>query len=110
VSTSSNRYSPDRIFWHACHRWSLPFELDAAGSANAPKSSVALGGLRAYGAKAHKDVVDRAEQLRPVFKELAGLSARKIASVLNGRKVVNPTRGAWHAATVIRAQKRLGVT
>jgi DNA invertase Pin-like site-specific DNA recombinase len=71
---------------------------------------VALGGLRAYGAQAREDANERAEQLRPVFSELAGLSARKIAAVLNERKIGTPAGGAWHAATVIRVQNRLGLT
>jgi DNA invertase Pin-like site-specific DNA recombinase len=70
---------------------------------------VALGGLRAHGAQAREDAIERAEQLRPIFDELASLSARKIAAVLNERKVVTPTGGVWHAATVIRVQKRLGL-
>jgi DNA invertase Pin-like site-specific DNA recombinase len=70
---------------------------------------VTLGGLRAYGAQAHEDAMERAEQLRPVLTELAGLPARKIAAVLNDRKIGTPTGGVWHAATVIRVQKRLGL-
>jgi DNA invertase Pin-like site-specific DNA recombinase len=69
---------------------------------------VALGGLRAHGAQARDDAIERAEQLRPVFDELAGKSARKIAAVLNERKITTPTGGEWHAATVIRVQKRSG--
>ena len=53
--------------------------------------------------------MERAEQLRPVFVELAGKSARKIAAALNERKIATPTGGVWHAATVIRVQKRLGL-
>jgi hypothetical protein len=45
--------------------------------------------------------------LRPALTELAGLSARKIAAALDERKVATPTGGVWHAATVIRVQKRL---
>jgi DNA invertase Pin-like site-specific DNA recombinase len=71
---------------------------------------VALGGLRAHGAQARDNALERAEQLRPAFDELAGFSARKIAAALNERKIVTPTGGAWHAATVIRVQKRLGLT
>jgi hypothetical protein len=41
--------------------------------------------------------------------ELAGKSARKIAAALNDRNVATPTGGEWHAATVIRVQKRLGL-
>jgi DNA invertase Pin-like site-specific DNA recombinase len=68
---------------------------------------VALGGLRAHGAQARDDAIERAEQLRSVFDELAGRSARKIAATLNERKTATPTGGVWHAATVIRVQKRL---
>jgi DNA invertase Pin-like site-specific DNA recombinase len=71
---------------------------------------VTLGGLRAHGAQARDDALERAEQLRPVFDELAGLSARKIAAALNERKIATPTGGVWHAATVIRVQKRLRLT
>jgi DNA invertase Pin-like site-specific DNA recombinase len=70
---------------------------------------VTLGGLRAHGVQARKDAIQRAEQLRPVFDELAGLSARKIAAALNERKIATPGGGEWHAATVIRVQKRLGL-
>jgi Recombinase len=37
-----------------------------------------------------------------MLNELAGKSARKIAAVLNERKIATPTGGTWHAATVIR--------
>ncbi len=40
-------------------------------------------------------------------RELAGLSARKIAATLNVRKIPTPAGGEWHAATVIRVQKRI---
>jgi hypothetical protein len=70
---------------------------------------VTLGGLRAHGVQAHKDAIERAEQLRPVLTELAGQSARKIAAALNERKIVTPTGDVWHAATVIRVRKRLGL-
>jgi DNA invertase Pin-like site-specific DNA recombinase len=70
---------------------------------------VTLGGLRAYGARAREDAIERAEQLRPVLNELAGMSARKIAVELNRRRIATPTGGDWHPATVIRVQKRLGL-
>lgn len=69
---------------------------------------VKLGGLNAKGIQNRDAAVERAEQLRPVFEELAGLSAHKIAAVLNERKIATPAGGAWHAATVIRVHKRLG--
>jgi DNA invertase Pin-like site-specific DNA recombinase len=69
---------------------------------------VKLGGLNAGGIKKRDDAIDRAEQLRPVFAELAGQSARAIAAELNKRGVSTPAGGAWHSVTVIRVQKRLG--
>jgi len=68
---------------------------------------VKLGGLNAKGIENRDAAVERAEQLRPVFKELKDLSARKIAAALNERKIPTPAGGEWHAATVIRVQKRL---
>ena len=49
----------------------------------------------------------RAELLRPILAELAGMTARGIARELNERKVPLPGRGPWHAMTVIRVQRRL---
>jgi hypothetical protein len=68
---------------------------------------VRLGGLNAKGIENRAAALDRAEQLRPIFSELANLSARKIAVTLNDRKIPTPAGGEWHAATVIRIQKRL---
>ena len=67
-----------------------------------------LGELNANGAQAHEDAIERAEQLRPTFDGLSCLSARKIAAEINERKVATPSSGVWHAAAVIRVQKRLG--
>lgn len=68
---------------------------------------IKLGGLNAKGIENRDAAINRAEQLRPIFKELAGMSARKIAGVLNDRNIPTPAGGLWHAATVIRVQKRL---
>jgi DNA invertase Pin-like site-specific DNA recombinase len=71
---------------------------------------VKLGGLNAGGIQKRNEAQQRAEQLRPVFAELAEMSARAIAAVLNERKVPTPAGGEWHSVTVIRVQKRLGLT
>jgi DNA invertase Pin-like site-specific DNA recombinase len=68
---------------------------------------VKLGGLNAGGIKKRDEARQRAEELRPVFSELAGKSARAIAAVLNERKVPTPTGSEWYATTVIRVQHRL---
>jgi hypothetical protein len=51
--------------------------------------------------------------VRPTFagrqgfgRRAAGKSARKIAATLNERQIATPTGSVWHAATVIRVQKR----
>jgi len=66
-----------------------------------------LGGLNAGGIKTRDAALERAEQLRPVFAELAGLSARKIALELNARNIATPQGGRWHAVTVKRVLSRL---
>src|SRR5580765_7254766 len=61
----------------------------------------------AKGIQNRDEARQRAELLRPVLAELAGMTARAIARELNGRKVPLPGRGPWHAMTVIRVQRRL---
>jgi DNA invertase Pin-like site-specific DNA recombinase len=80
-----------------------------AKDALAPKKAqgVKLGGLNAKGIENRDAARERADQLRPVFSELAGPSARKIAAALNERKIPTPAGGEWHAATVIRVQRRI---
>jgi DNA invertase Pin-like site-specific DNA recombinase len=68
---------------------------------------VKLGGLNAKGIANREEAMQRAEQLRPVFSELAGLSQAKMASELNARGVLAPAGGRWHAITVRRVQARL---
>src|SRR5262249_45828916 len=59
-------------------------------------------------ARANQDAaVERAEALRPVFAELAGLSAHKAADALNSRGVTTPTGAPWSAKTVLRVREWL---
>jgi hypothetical protein len=51
--------------------------------------------------------VERAEAQRPVFVELAALSANAAAAELNTRGVPTPTGAPWSALTVIRVRARL---
>ena len=66
-----------------------------------------LGGLSAQGVQTREEAKARAEALRPVLVELAGMSANAVAAELNRRNVPTPTGKAWSAVTVIRVQKRL---
>jgi DNA invertase Pin-like site-specific DNA recombinase len=68
---------------------------------------IALGGANAGTMRTQARAKERAERLRPVLKELSGLSARNIALALNDRNVPTPTSGQWSAVTVIRVQRRL---
>ena len=78
---------------------------DALAAAKA--RGVKLGGLNAKGIRNRDEAKERAETLRPIFAELAGMSARKIAATLNERMVPTPNGGPWYAVTVIRVQRRL---
>jgi DNA invertase Pin-like site-specific DNA recombinase len=75
--------------------------------AAAKARGVKLGGLNAKGRENQAAAAERAEQLRPIFAELATLSTRKAATELNARKVPTPAGGKWHATTVVRVRERL---
>jgi hypothetical protein len=66
-----------------------------------------LGGLNAKSIATRDEAKARAEALRPVLEELAGMSANAIAIELNARKIPTPNGGTWHAGSVIRVQNRL---
>ena len=66
-----------------------------------------LSGLNAGGIQKRDEAKARAEALRPILTELAGRSACAIAAELNARQIPTPNGGPWHAATVIRVQRRL---
>lgn len=68
---------------------------------------VKLGGLNAKGRQNREEAKERAEQLRPVLAELAGMSHRAMAAELNARKISTPAGGQWHAVTVKRVLSRL---
>src|SRR5258707_440290 len=68
---------------------------------------VKLGGLNAKGIQNRDEARARAEELRPIFAELKGMSARARADELNKRGVPTPNGGQWHAATVLRVEGRL---
>jgi DNA invertase Pin-like site-specific DNA recombinase len=78
---------------------------DALAAAKA--RGVVIGGLRDKGRELQAEAFDRAEALRPVFAELADMSANAMAIELNKRGVPTPKGGTWHAGTVIRVRRRL---
>ena len=45
--------------------------------------------------------------MRPVFDELAGISARRAAEELNRRNIATATGSKWHAMQVVRVRERL---
>jgi DNA invertase Pin-like site-specific DNA recombinase len=82
-------------------------ERTKAGLAAAKGRGVKLGGTNAQSLKAAAEAKKRAEALRPVLAELAGMSARSVATELNKRKIQTPAGGTWHAVQVIRIRERL---
>jgi DNA invertase Pin-like site-specific DNA recombinase len=82
-------------------------ERTKASLAAAKARGVKLGGANAQSELAAKEAQARAEELRPVFTELTGLSARKAAEELNRRGIPTPAAGKWHAVTVLRVRERL---
>lgn len=78
---------------------------DALAAAKA--RGVVLGGMTAGSIASQQAAAAFAERLRPVFVELAGLSARKTAEELNRRAIAAPNGGQWHAMQVIRVRERL---
>jgi DNA invertase Pin-like site-specific DNA recombinase len=82
-------------------------ERTKAGLAAAKARGTKLGGRNAQSELAEREARERAEQLRPFFAELEGLSAHKIADELNRRGTETPKGGKWYAATVIRVRGRL---
>ena len=82
-------------------------ERTKAGLAAAKRRGVKLGGSNAQSELAAQQAHERAERLRPVFAEMAGLSAHQAAAELNKRKIASATGGKWYAQTVIRLRERL---
>jgi DNA invertase Pin-like site-specific DNA recombinase len=82
-------------------------ERTKAGLAAAKHRGIKLGGTNEQSLKAAAEAKERAEALRPVLAELAGLSARAVAAELNKRKIQTPAGGTWHAVQVIRVRERL---
>jgi DNA invertase Pin-like site-specific DNA recombinase len=82
-------------------------ERTKASLAAAKARGVKLGGANSQSELAAKEAQERAEELRPLFTELAALSARKTADELNRRGVPTPAGGKWHAMTVLRVRERL---
>jgi DNA invertase Pin-like site-specific DNA recombinase len=78
---------------------------DALAAARA--RGVKLGGLNSGGIAKQRAAAKFAEQLRPTFEELAGLSARQAAATLNAFGIKTAEGGQWHASQVVRVRERL---
>jgi DNA invertase Pin-like site-specific DNA recombinase len=83
------------------------------GLARAKARGMKLGGTNQRSLDNQREAAERAEALRPIFRDIVGdhadMSANAIATELNRRKVPTPTKGSkWHAQTVIRLLRRIG--
>jgi DNA invertase Pin-like site-specific DNA recombinase len=79
-----------------------------AGLAAAKARGTVLGNTT-LAASNRKAPAERADALRAVFEELAGMSTRKAADVLNARGVETPTGALWSGVLVLRVRRRLGL-
>ncbi|MGA9892294.1 MAG: hypothetical protein WBQ55_07985 [Xanthobacteraceae bacterium] len=68
---------------------------------------VKLGGTNAQSIANRDEALQRAEEMRPILGELAGMSANKAAAELNRKGIATPKGGQWHALTVMRLRERL---
>ena len=68
-----------------------------------------LGGYRHDGSTSKAEALDRAEALRSTFAELADLSHRGVAKVLNERGIKTAQGAAWTAMQTLRVRRRLGM-
>jgi DNA invertase Pin-like site-specific DNA recombinase len=84
-------------------------ERTRAGLQAARKRGVRLGSAT-IGRENKRAAEQRAKALRPILKSMEGQSARSIATELNKRKIATPRGLKWSAMTIIRVQKRLGLT
>jgi|SRR5271169_1160441 len=82
-------------------------ERTKAGLAVARRRGVKLGGPNPQSDKTAADARRRAENLRPIFREFANLSANQLAAELNRRNVPTAANGKWFATQVIRLRRRL---
>ena len=81
---------------------------DALAAAKA--RGVVIGGMRDKGRELQAEARDRAEALREIFTELAGLSHRSAAKTLNERGIKTAAGKSWTAVQVTRVRERLGLT
>jgi hypothetical protein len=84
------------------------------GLARAKARGVQLGGENEQSRMNKAEAQRHAQALRPILLEIIGdrdeMSATAIATELNRRKVETPRPGSrWHAQTVIRIMRRLGM-
>ncbi len=82
-------------------------ERTKAGLAAARKRGTKLGGRNRKSDEIAAAAAARDEELRPVFEEMAELSANACALALNARGIPAPNGGQWFAVQVIRVRDRL---
>jgi DNA invertase Pin-like site-specific DNA recombinase len=82
-------------------------ERTKAGLAAARAKGKKLGGINRKSIEIRDAARKRAEELRPIFAELADLSLNAMADELNKRGIATPAGGQWHPMTVKRVRARV---
>jgi len=78
---------------------------DALAAAKA--RGVVIGGMRDKSRELQAEARERAEALREIFTELAGLSHRAVAKTLNEGGIKTAAGKSWTAMQVVRVHGRL---
>jgi DNA invertase Pin-like site-specific DNA recombinase len=78
-----------------------------AALAGAKARGVQLGGVTNGSIQSRDKAAKQAEELRPIFAELAGMSDRAIARALTDRGIATATGAPWSPVTVKRVRGRL---
>src|SRR5262249_49000163 len=73
----------------------------------ARRRGVKLGGRNAQSDKFAAAAGAFAEQMRPILADLEGLSANRVAIILNERGIPSAAGGKWQAVQVMRVRQRL---
>jgi len=83
----------------------------ALGTAKARGTKLGRNGAECLAPANREAAKDRAQKLAPLLRELkrSGLSARRMALELSAQGIGTPAGGRWHAQTILRVMRRVGL-
>jgi DNA invertase Pin-like site-specific DNA recombinase len=82
-------------------------KLGMAGRSNAKQREISAAGAKANQAKAMEQIEAIRDRIKDALSD--GVSLRAAAELLNQRCIASPGGGHWHAPSVLKAARRLGL-